>query len=63
MPIEGETKPCSYPGCRGTLTYHMRAKAPGRAPREASAVVWGAEEQPGWECDADREHFKPLKSR
>jgi len=24
--------------------------------------VWGADEQPGWECDKNRDHFEPVTS-
>jgi hypothetical protein len=65
MPSEGETKPCSYPGCKGTLTYSAKARPPGwgaGTAGEGGQTVWGAQEQPGWECDKNRDHFKPAKS-
>jgi len=29
MPTEGETKPCSVTGCKGTMTYNSKARPPG----------------------------------
>ena len=28
---------------------------------EGGRIVWEAREQPGWECDQDREHFEPAE--
>jgi hypothetical protein len=64
MPIEGETKKCSHPGCNGTMTYSANAQGHGRGAGTAANgghVVWEADEQPGWECDANQDHFEPAK--
>jgi hypothetical protein len=66
MPTEGETKRCSRPGCDGTMTY--KAKVPpgwgAGTAADGGHVVWGADEQPGWECDApNRNHFDPGETK
>ena len=61
MPIEGETKKCSRPGCNGTMIYSAKGRRPGWGTGTAADgghVVWEADEQPGWECDAARDHFE-----
>jgi hypothetical protein len=62
MPTENELKPCSYRDCNGTMTYHVKARPPGWSAGvagEGGQFIWGAEEQPGWECDKSRDHFEP----
>jgi hypothetical protein len=61
MPKENETKPCTEDGCKGTLRYTTSGRPPGwgaGSAAEDGQVVWGAEEQPGWECSESREHFQ-----
>lgn len=65
MPQENDKKPCTAEGCAGTMTFSKTARPPGWGAGSASEggqVVWGAEEQPGWDCDQDREHFEPAES-
>jgi hypothetical protein len=46
------------------MTYSAKARPPGWGAgfaAEGGHVVWGADEQPGWECDANRDHFEQTK--
>ena len=61
MPVENDQKPCTSPNCPGTMTYKANAHPPGWSAgfgTDNGNIVWGANEQPGWECDKNRDHFK-----
>jgi hypothetical protein len=64
MPQEQEKKPCSIPGCRGTMTFGSSVMPPGSRTgtgKPDGQIVWAGKPQPGWLCDANTEHFEPLK--
>lgn len=61
MAKEGDAKPCSVEGCTGTMKFSPNARPPGwhsGIGGEGGKIVWGAQEQPGWECDRHPEHFE-----
>ena len=51
MTDESGTKPCTVPGCPGTMVYSLRV-VPVRVP--GREVV---HPRPGWLCNVDRDHI------
>jgi hypothetical protein len=61
MPNENDTKPCYVEGCSGTMRFSQNARPPGWGAGTGvgdGKIVWGAQEQPGWECNENRGHFE-----
>jgi hypothetical protein len=60
MPNENETRPCSHPGCKGTQTFKLKAPIAGSQGGIGTphGNIWGAERQPAWICDQNREHYE-----
>jgi hypothetical protein len=62
MTHEPDTKPCSYVGCDGEMTFSPQAMPPSEraGSAEATRLVASREPQPAWLCDRSRAHFEPV---
>jgi hypothetical protein len=60
-----DTKPCTAPGCRGTMRYYEQVlpERYGRnqptATHHDGELVLQPARQPGWVCDQDPRHAEP----
>jgi hypothetical protein len=62
MPTEGDTQPCTRPGCNGVMKFSATAKAPGSQAGtgiDDGRISWENRPQAGWLCDKNPEHFDP----
>jgi hypothetical protein len=47
------------------MTFNPKARPPGWGAgfaADGGEPVWGAEEQPGWECNKSHDHFQGVSS-
>ena len=60
MPNENETRPCVHPGCNGTQKFMLNASIAGSQAGIGTerGTIWGANRQPAWICDKNREHYE-----
>lgn len=60
MPRESEQRPCTFRNCGGTQTFSNESRPPGWSSGtgdDEGNVHYAVNEQPGWQCDLDHEHW------
>jgi hypothetical protein len=60
MPVEGEKKPCTFPGCKEEMVWKQHGAPPGTrvgVGGEGGAIVWAGKHGPGWFCDKNPDHY------
>jgi hypothetical protein len=57
-----DTKPCSFAGCDGVMTFSPHAMPPSEQTGLAEAAPSSREPPPPWVCDRSRAHFEPVWS-
>jgi hypothetical protein len=64
MTHQPDTKPCSYVGCDGEMTFTPQAMPPSERTGLAEAVPIASSRgpQPAWLCNRSRAHFEPVWS-